>query len=531
MSDIKPTLNSYDNGGPFGDSDASRVDFHKLRSSYVNIINDNNDDIEEAIDTSVRVIVGRKGSGKTLYIRTIQDHYRRLNFDSGGTVYITDIDNEPPDTNLIVKVTTWFEEKEAEADEIWRRIWKIVILRTTYTHLFYSPDLQKYVTQKQKTSFIDKYRSILPSAKVATSVFNQLTSFLANFNSEHNLKSFLYKEEWAAFETELNNLIKQSPPIYFFLDQLDDDFIHAPYQWLKCQYGLFACMFRFIRNNTFGGRLHIVACIREIVYSYILHTQDGTKYLSESKIKILRWDSELAEHFLEKKIQVLDDKYFIDPTSPKTTANFFGLDTITLNRGKGFNEKVASYILRHTMLMPRDIINVGNIFCEKKQLNKNLDNRALLKDAVGHVARQIAKEQTVMASILIINKWIYNGIIEDENFDFFVNEQVIQSVNKELCRLIKKIGKDRFTNKLLKNIENKLEDFRMEESDRPFNALFLAGLLGYIEKDAEKNIKEVFFSESRNTQFSLPDLKKNYVLHSSLIDYLEIKPIGKPVYA
>ncbi len=531
MPDIKHTLKSYDKGGPFGDSDASRVDFHKLRHSYISISNESTQDIEEDIDTSVRIIVGRKGSGKTLYIRTIQDYYRRLNFENEGTVYITDIDNEPPDTNLIVKVTTWFEQNETEADEIWRRIWKAVILRTTYTHLFYARDLQKYISQKQKSVFIDKYKSILPSAKASTSVFNQLTSFLANFNSEHNLKSFLYKEEWAAFETELNTLIKESPPIYFFLDQLDDDFIHAPYQWLKCQYGLFACMFRFIRNNTFGGRLHIVACIREMAYSYILHTQDGTKYLSESKIKILRWDKEITKHFLEKKIQSLDDKYFSNPNKPKTIANFFGMDTITLKRDNGFNENISSYILRHTMLMPRDIINIGNIYCEKKSLNKEYDNRILLKEAVKYVARQIAKEQTVIASILIINKWIYNGVVEDDNFEFFVSEQMIQNVNKELCKMIKKIGKDRFTSKLLRNIEKKLSEYKMSQTDKPFNALFLAGLLGYIEKDADSNLKEIFFSESRNTQFSLPELKKDYVFHSSLIDFLEIKPIGKPVYA
>jgi hypothetical protein len=531
MPDIKQSLVSYDKGGPFGDSDASRVDFHKLRTSFINLSNESQTDIDEAIDTSVRVIVGRKGSGKTLYLRSLQDHYRRLNFDSEGTVYITDIDNEPPDTNLIVKITTWFEKNESEADEIWRRIWKVIILRATYSHLFYSQDLSKYTTQKQKAVFIERYKQILPNSKVATSIFSQLTFFLADFNNEVQLKNFLYKEEWGAFESELNVLIKQSPPIYFFLDQLDDDFIHAPYQWLKCQYGLFACIFRFIRNNTFGGRLHIVACLREIVYAYILHTQDGTKYISESKIKVLRWDTQLAKHFLDKKIQLLDDKYFKNPSLPKTVESFFGLEHVNLKRNNGFIEKPGSYILRHTMLMPRDIINVGNIFCEKRQLNRTLDDEMLLKEAVKYVARQIAKEQTVIASILIINKWIYNGVIEDENFDFFINETMIQTVNTELCKLIKKVGKDRFTNKLLKNVESKLNAFKMDASDKPFNALFLAGLLGYIDKDSDKGSREVFFSESRSTLFNLPELKKDYVFHSSLIDYLEIKPIGKPVYA
>ncbi|GAB3219486.1 hypothetical protein J0A67_04650 [Algoriphagus aestuariicola] len=522
----------YDRSGPFGDAEASNVDFRKLRNSFINLNSFQNQTIEETLDTSTRVIVGRKGSGKTLYLRFIQDHYRRLNSENDNTVYITDIDNKPTDSELITKINSWFDKDDSKADETWRGIWKMVILRTAYTHLFYSKTLDKYITKKEKLEFSSKYSKILPKINSPTSIFNQLTNILTRFNSLQDLNFFMFADEWGHFEYDMNLLIKSAPPIYFFIDQLDDDFSHAPYDWLKCQYGLFSAMFRFIRGNTLGGRLHIIACIRELVYAYILSTQHGSKYLSEPKIKVIRWDYNLAKHFFDRKVESLDDSFFKNPRNGKTIQNFFGLSELKLSRGKGFNEEIHSYILRHTMLMPRDIINVGNIFNEK--CNNSLgfiENENALKDAVKYVARQIAKEQTVIASILISTSWIYNGVVEDGALSVYTDEVMVNSINANLCKMIRYIGEDRFSGRKFSNINKSLSKFGFKESDRPFNALFIAGLLGYIELDSNKNERAVFFSESRNALFEIPKHRKSYVFHSSLIDYLNIKAKGKPVYA
>lgn len=531
LMDERNFKNNYDRSGPFGDADASRVDFNKLRNSYINMNSLEKQSMDDVLDTAVRVIVGRKGSGKTLYLRSIQNHYRRLNNDSQNTVYVTEVDNTPPDTSLVVKITSWFENRDSEADEAWRGIWKMAILRTTIVHIFYSNDLQGYISPKLRVSFLDKYSKVLPTIQAPTSIFNQLTILLATFNSPKDLNNFMYLEEWGAIEYELNNLIRNVPPIYFFIDQLDDDFAHAPYQWLKCQYGLFAAMFRFIRTNTMGGRLHIIACIRELVYAYILNTQHGNKYLSESKIKVLRWDFNLAKIFLDKKVELLSDELFKNKEFIKCVQEFFGLKEIKLKRNNGYIELIHPYILRHTMLMPRDIINIGNIFSEKCLGFNSLDNESALKDAVKYVARQIAKEQMVIASILISTKWIYSGVVENDHLNIYTDENMINGIHQNLCKLILVIGKDRFCNRTLTELINTQTNYGFNDVDQPFNALFLSGLLGYVECDSDNELREVFFSESRNTQFQLPLHKRDYVFHSCLIDYLNIKPIGKPVYA
>jgi len=522
-----------DSSGPFGDADASRVDFQKLRTSFVNL-SSTKIKVDESLgaDVSVRVIVGRRGAGKTLYLRSIQDYCRRLVTDSGSSVYVTAIDNEPPDTRLIIKITSWFDDNENLADETWRRIWKLVILRTVYSHIFCSKELSKYANKGKKSYFINNFKQILPSTRSPVSVFTQLTSLLSRFNSLKDLQDFLYLDEWADFEYEIGNILTKCPPMYFFIDQLDDDFANAPYHWLKCQYGLFSTVFRMIRNQILGGKLHIVVCIREIVYTYILQTQHGNKYLSESKIKVLRWDQRLSKHFLDKKIETLNEKYFVSDAKSKNAESFFGLSKVRLKRQGGIEEDIRSYVVRHTRLLPRDIINIGNVFCEEQNSQESIQHfEDAVKNTVSKVAKQIAKDQLKMASILICNSWIYNGAVEDGNLNFYTNESMLKPINDNLCKLILHIGKDRFSKRAFSLTKRRKSSFGFGENDNPFNALFRAGLLGYIELDPNGNKQAIFFSESRNAQYNLPFHCDEYVFHPSLIDHLGIQPTGEPIYA
>jgi hypothetical protein len=520
-------ISALDSSGPFGDSDASRVNFQTLKASFINL-SSTKVKVDESLgaDVSVRVIVGRRGAGKTLYLRSIQDYCKRLS----GNVYVTEIDNQPPDTSLIVKVTAWCDDNDNLADQVWRRIWMMVILRTVYSHLFGSPALSKYF-KGRKSHFVNNYKRILPTTRMPVSVFAQMTSLLSKFNSLKDLQDFLHLDEWADFEYDLGNILIKSPPMYFFIDQLDDDFASAPYHWLKCQYGLFASVFRLIKNEILGGKLHIVVCIREVVYTYILQTQQGNKYLAERKIKVLKWDQRLSEHFLNKKIENLDDKYFTNSRS-KNAETFFGVPKVKLKRHGGLEEEIRSYITRHTRLLPRDIINIGNMFCEDRDNHESMEHfETAIKSTVSKVAKQIAKDQLKMASIFICNKWIYNGAVEDENYAYYTNENMLIPINENLRKLILYIGKDRFSQKTFSKAKNKIKSFGFLDGDDPFAALFYAGLLGYVELEADGNERAVFFSESRNVQFNLPFHSKEYVFHSSLIDLLGIEPIGAPVYA
>lgn len=527
--------NSFDKKGPFGDPDASRVDFKDLQASYINLSKSAPPRQEYlGADASIRVIVGRRGSGKTLYLRGIQNYCRRQGLNE---IYVTKIDNQPPDTGLVVKVTSWYEDSETRADETWRSICHAAILRSVYTHLFFSTDLAPYV-QGRHQNILEDCKHIIPNANSPHSVLEEMRIILGKYNSTKDLDAFLNREEWTDFENQIALIMRKTPPMYFFIDQLDDDFANAPFHWLKCQFGLFEAIFRFIRDDYFAEKLHITVCIREVVFSYILQTQQGNKYLAEPKIKILKWDMNLAKHFLNKKIKSLDDKYFPKGTTLKTAEKFFGVSGVHLKRQGGIEQDIRSYILRHTMLLPREIINIGNIFCER-QANIEFEGDAereakfelAVKDTVSVVANSLAQEHLNMAAILICNKWIYNGAVEDGNFAIYRHETILRPINEGLCKLIRSIGKDRFTNRLLKRVDTEKVKFGFSEQDDPFTALFRTGLLGYVEENADGHPRERFFSESRKAPFRLPTQKEKYVFHSCLIDHLGIKPIGYPVNA
>ena len=531
-------LTTLDSTGPFGDPDASRVEFHTLKASFVSLSNSERKvDDNLGADASVRVIVGRRGSGKTLYLRSIQNYCRSLNIN-GQSVYATSIDNQPPDTALIVKVTSWYLDNDSEADEVWRRLWKLAVLRAIYTHVFFSDSfnkgdkaLAKYLKGRH-AKFVEDCVRVIPTQRVPTSVYTQLASIIKRFNSPKDLQEFTHDTQWDDFEYGIAELVKRTKPFYFFIDQLDDDFANAPYHWLKCQIGLFNAIFRFVRDDTLGGKLHIVACIREVVYSYILQSQHGNKYLAESKIKVLRWDKKLSRHFLEKKIETISNKYFAKKSNVKDVESFFGVDKVILVRRNKMPEDIRSYVLRHTMLLPREIINIGNIFCEEKRSLDSPDQaEKAVKQAVSRVAKLLAREQLKMASILISNRWIYNGAVEQGTVNIYTDESVLNSIQNNLCNLIRSIGVDRFENKLLARAERKKKSFGFEPTDYPLTALFRVGLLGYIEIDTDGRPHETFFSESRKAQYQLRMDYEKYVFHSCLIDELEITPIGEPVRA
>ena len=515
---------------PFGEADASNVNFSDLKDTYISFRN-NNSSLLDSIDPSVRVIFGKKGSGKTLYLRAIID-YLNNSISNVESNYITNIDNQPPSTYLISKVSSWFDDEPRKADEIWRDIWKIVIIKTTLSHILYSPNLKQHITQKDRDKIINNFGDILPKGESPTTIFSQLKSTLDHFNSEKDIEKYINNELWGPLEFQLSKMVKTTPPIYFFLDQLDDDFINSPHAWLSCQYGLFRAIFRLIRNGTYGRRLHIIACLREFVYAYVLNNQHGAKFYSESKIVVLKWNQNDTSYFLRKKVENLDDNYFNKPKQPKTIESFFGLKTIETKRDKEYIEDVDKYIVRHTMLMPRNIINVGNIFYRNiNSVTNQESNLYNIRKSVKNIAKQIAIEQLNISSIFITTKWIYKGAFEQGVDNIYYEDYFVGGTQHKLEKLIKSIKKDRFANKTLMNRINNKQFYGFEKHEKPFNALFISGLLGYVNIDEYGEKSELFFSESRESQYQLPMHKKEYVFHSSLIDHLGIKPTKGPVYA
>src|SRR5205823_1943848 len=133
---------------------------------------------------------------------------------------------------------------------------------------------------------------------------------------------------------------------------------HAPMYWLTFQKGLFHAVMELLREPEFGGRLHVVACVRDVVYSNVLRSEHAGRYRDEPHIRVLNWDPVAIRGLLDAKIAKLGAAYRMD-SRVDGVAGWLGVSEIE-NPLRGIRERVDDYLLRHTRLLPRDIVVIGN---------------------------------------------------------------------------------------------------------------------------------------------------------------------------
>jgi hypothetical protein len=88
--------------GPFGDPDGARADPADLTRDFVHIGGIKGIATRED-DLNARVIVGRKGAGKTLYLRRSRAYVSKRE-----ELYADDLQQTLPSTADIVKVANWY---------------------------------------------------------------------------------------------------------------------------------------------------------------------------------------------------------------------------------------------------------------------------------------------------------------------------------------------------------------------------------------------------------------------------------------
>ena len=171
---------------------------------------------------------------------------------------------------------------------------------------------------------------------------------------------------WDDFEDLLGEAMRACPPVFFYLDGVDEEFSSAPLYWLQCQKGLFYEVMALLRDTRLGGKLHIVVSIRDIVFSSILRSEHAPRYIGEPHIRLLNWTDESLYFFLERKLEALGDEYFASgPPDVRSCETWLGCRSLD---GEPDRENVADYLLRHTRLIPRDVVSLGNALCAESRV-------------------------------------------------------------------------------------------------------------------------------------------------------------------
>lgn len=512
---------------PFGDPDGARTDITEVLGEFISF--SKSGQIMKSLkstDSRTRVVVGAKGSGKTMYLRRLQAYlkdnesiYVQKNLLQNEGVYVREIEQELPTTSLIVKFGQCYSE--SDITEKWMYLWKLAIFRSLVSNLLTNTKWNSGVTEIEKTMLREYFNVLYPKYKVPMSIYDELRNILVSYDSRKGFDMYIERREWDELAYILGTILKKMPPIYFFIDSIDEEYAHAPMYWLRCQKGLFYRVMRFVRDANFGNKLHVIISIRDSVMASICESEHQTRYINEDHIHILHWDYTAIQSFWDYKIKQLDDDYFLKQGQGKDIQRWLGISKI-YNIHRGIFEPIEQYLIRHTRLIPRDVVIMGNSLAKvvsDVKKNTTYDIESLIRKCVSDCARTFGRELLINCANQIVNNEMPGSAARYEYSEVYTSaKDYVESTAIILRDILKNIKSDRFTMNELEMIEKKSK-MKLGENNQMIDILWQNGVIGYMEPNPNGDETEMFFN-NEYPDFLLPREKRTYFFRSCMIDAL-----------
>jgi hypothetical protein len=511
---------------PFGNPDGARAELDGANDGFVQFGSGWGGLSTRSDDLSARVLVGRKGSGKTLYLRRLQAHAAKED-----SLYADEIQQDVPPTELIIRFGQLFGVGTKACRENWNALWHRAIVLSLVSHLLCHDVLKEKVPEDDKNKIRDTCRKLTREDFGAhLSVYSQVTSIIRVHHTKSTVADYFNHPAWSELVVHLGKTLAKCPPICFYIDAVDEEFEAAPRYWLECQKGLFHETFDLLRKQALGGRLHIFTCIRDIVYSAILRGGEHQgRYRGEAHIRVLSWTKGSIEYFLQQKLCHLDPSFIlkenarIDPIS-----EWLGAAQIE-NKRRRVRENVTTYLLRHTRLIPRDIVYLGNELSLKMVDLKRTGNKeslqSIIRITVSKAAKGFGDEQLeICANEMMSNQIPPHAVHQGYAEAYIKNKDYAVGLKDYIVKLISSVGEDRFSSKKFDQAQKFAEELFGEGTDA-LGVLWRNGLIGYADGSSSSE-RHIFYSDDNLEDFRVPRDKKIYLFHPILIDSVGIRSTG-----
>jgi hypothetical protein len=498
--------------GPFGNPDGSRADIEDVISEFVDFGGDPayGHLATRANDSMVRVIVGKLGAGKTVYLRRLQDFQAHQD-----SVYADVPQQSLPKTEVVVKACQWFSDSVLV--EKWMQIWERAIMRSLASHVLRRPELRQQVRDEQADEIEHSYARLLEDFRRPRSIYSQVRDIINQRQTAHQLSAYLDDPLWDDLEDLLAEVIGQCKPVYFYLDALDEEFSHAPMYWLKCQEGLFYQVMRLLRDHKLGGRLHIVVCIRDIVMSSVYRSEHAPRYYNEPHIRVLTWDRSSLLYLLQQKLRRLPPSLLMrrQTGGAPTIRDWLGVNGQW--PGPDGDGTIEDYLLSHTRLIPRDIISLGNDLSEEVLRQKQAGHEGLpptaLQEVVQRCAKRFGDSQLAQCANQISSDLMPKNAALHNYSELFTSTQAyISGVQEDVRSFVRMIGVDQFPRADLVALQE-VADLHFEKATDLASVLWQNGLLGYVDEIGRRR----FYSMGDVEEFHFPPEVGTYVLHPCLV--------------
>jgi hypothetical protein len=472
-------------------------------------------------DRRARILVGRRGSGKSRYLRKMQVSVQKEGLLDFGQR------SEKISLNNLRWLYRSFPDR-SERLEVWEKLWSCSIYAGVASFLLNSrhrSNTETKLSTEDRDFLAEEARSYVPGGPREIPIVAVLNDIIESYKDRSRLMTYVNDPIWLTIESIILDAISIATPIFCFIDALDDNYAQAPAESTDAQLGLIFFILRKVVDPTVQNRLHIVVTVRDVIYSALLESDNGQRYNNRLHIRCLDWDDRSSSFYLKQKIGRLSSQFCIGGKQDDSPIEkWLGFDTIGNSKRNGALENVEDYILRHTRFLPREINEIGNSLSKEiraqKSLNRPIDPekiRRIISSTAQSFARNMVNEVTLHSAAL------------DQMHDPKdpLAAQYIKYMNEAVTEFLAQIESEKFS-------KAKLENARQAFSTAApwwapvFNGrtvliedvLWQHGLIGYRRAgDPERWVR--YFNSAAwaegDLNATLPEAA-HYYMHSALLD-------------
>ncbi len=506
---------------PFGNPDGAQASIEDLRKDFIDVVPPSAAVGGTGEDfTTMRFIVGSKGSGKTHYLHMLQYRIKERNQDNEYSIYSSDIENICADTDQIVRFCHFYNSHFLV--EKWERVWLYAIYSAVISHVINDDFLCGKIDDDTKDFFSTTMKKIGLTIDCKMGIYNYLRQILYLNDTKNKVDAFINNHEWDVLTSRIkNSVLRNLPPMYFYLDSIDEDFEHAPSYWTKCQKGAYAAVSSLLKEPIIREKVHVILSIRDSIFASIRRSENQTKITYETHVLRLHWNYNSLAYFIRQKIRRLNSCYFLkDVNQGKNINSWLGMNNI-LNVERDCEEDIIEYILRHTRLIPRDVVNICNSLSRLKMMtieNPEMDISEEIRRRVSNCAKEIGDELINICAKQLVSDEIHVDVAKSKYEDTYTSvDEYTHSRFLIIKEILSNFNKDTFSNNELDMISEQLNN-RLGHDCHIINILWMNGVIGYFEKE-----KVTFYLRHNSISTDIPRKHSLYALRSCMIDSLEIE--------
>lgn len=367
----------YDDA-PMGSEDARDRGGDDIEASYIDVTSLIQSNLPASRLYESKVVVGRKGSGKTHVLLHLQNLARK----QGRDVIYTNLDrNLFQGRGLLPYHGT---ESPEQCMALWAAVWRIALSMAAVSHftarrisskarqavqdcigefVFDSSMDVEQLSRRFCDTLRERHGDLIPDADSPLDPVRALEDIIRRYKNLRSLNAFLESVDYRKLESDVSILLHRYGTLQFLIDGLDEYAWSDPKGWLELQVGLFTAAFELATVRTYTQHLKLTIALRNYVFTRASQSPHVDR--ARSHILTLNWNFAAARNFLNQRLRKLANGNFARSehlAGDRPLVKWLGFDTVK-SPLRSSAEDVEQYMLRHSRLSPRNLVEVFNSLC------------------------------------------------------------------------------------------------------------------------------------------------------------------------